>query len=125
MMLIENDKINEGSPLFYIMIVLSMIGSFDIISEILNDNVNVFSQNLTKKVILWVAVYIQTKSIFYSSLVASCIVLIFPSVFFGDRTSPRLDRICEEKERKNGKLTVRGEKEKRDGTFYTVMNNFN
>ena len=124
-MLIENDKINEASPLFYIMLILSMIGSFDIISEILNNNVNIFSQNLTKKVILWVAVYIQTKSIFYSSLVASCIVLSFPRVFFGELTSPRLDRLCEEREKISGKPTAREEKEKRDDKFFRVVNNFN
>lgn len=92
-MLIENDKIIEGTPLFYGMLVLSMIGSFDIISEILNNNVKTFSKNFTKKVILWVVIYLQIKSIFYASLIASCIVLMFPDVFFGEPSSPRLDRI--------------------------------
>lgn len=96
-MLIEGDRLTEDSPILYILVILSMIGAYDIFSEILDNTSNVFSKNFTKKIILWAALYNQTKSIFYTSVISTCIVLAFPTIFFGKETSPRLEKQQKEK----------------------------
>jgi hypothetical protein len=96
--LVVGDKIREGTLLFYVMILLTMVGTFDIVSEILNNSTTVFSQNYTKKIILWTIIYMQTKSIYYSSVIGICIVMLFPNIFFGKLTGPRLDKVAQEQE---------------------------
>lgn len=92
MFIIKGDKIVEDSPLFYILVLLSMVGTYDIIGEILDNNTSVFSQNFMKKIIVWCAVYSQTRSIYYASIISICIVLLFPYIFFGKQTSSRLKK---------------------------------
>lgn len=96
MLLIQNDTISVKNPLTYVLLLLSMIGTFDIMSEIADDNAETVTLNFTKKIVLWAAIYLQTKSIFYTSLISSCIVLSFPRVFFGKQSGPRFTKLCEQ-----------------------------
>lgn len=92
-MLLENDTLSEDNPIFYIMAILAMIGSYDIMDEILKNSINIFSTNIVKKTTLWAVIYLKTKSIFYASFISIIIVLAFPKIFFGKISSPRLERM--------------------------------
>lgn len=92
-MLIENDILSEDNPIFYVLAIIAMIGAYDIMDEILRQSVEIFSMNIIKKITLWSIIYLKTKSIFYSSLLSILVVLTFPKIFFGQPTSPRLDKI--------------------------------
>lgn len=83
------DELPDGFLLYFI-IFLSMVGGFDIITEILNEHKDFFSKNLIKKMILWSIIYLKTKSIYKASLISIVVVLLLPRIFFGKPTSPRI-----------------------------------
>lgn len=81
------DKIPRENPLFIIIFILSLIGTYDIISEISKDYDNILSQNIVKKILTFAAIYIKTSSIYLSSLISLIMMLIFRKVYFGPQTS--------------------------------------
>jgi ABC-type transporter Mla maintaining outer membrane lipid asymmetry permease subunit MlaE len=84
------DKVPE--QLTSVLIIVSLMGSYLVVNEILDEYPNFFCQNMTKKIILWCVVYLQTKSISTASLVCIVIVLLFPRIFFGKLTGSRVKK---------------------------------
>lgn len=83
----NTDKSLQQSPVFVILIFLSIIGIYDIVNEITQDYDEVLSRNYVKKIMLFSAIYLKTSSIYISSLVSIIFFLLFPKVFFGKQTS--------------------------------------
>lgn len=86
------DKLPQESTLFYIISILALIGSIDIIDEILNHACNITSTNTVKKILLWTVIYTKTQSVFHSTLFSIIIILLFPKIFFG-KLSGRITKI--------------------------------
>jgi hypothetical protein len=81
------DNLGEESPLTIILIMLSLVGIFDIVNEILEDYHDIISKNYMKKILLFSALYIKTRSIYVSSVVSIIVVLLFYNVFFGKQST--------------------------------------
>jgi len=95
--LVKGDKLPEGDAAYFI-VLLSTLGGFLIISEIVDEFPEFFSGNTIKKIILWSFIYTQTKSIGGTSLYSIIIVLLFPTVFFGKPSGVKLKAKEEKKE---------------------------
>jgi hypothetical protein len=88
-MFITEDSFQKDSAIYTIIAVISIVGIYDIIDEILEDNNTYFSHNFTKKILIFSAIYLKTKSIRIASLLSIIIILLFPKVFSGPLTSTR------------------------------------
>jgi hypothetical protein len=104
MVLLNDDFIQNDGWLFYIFFIISMFGVYDIISEIIDDNIDFFSKNFYKKLAVFAVVYIKAQSIYISSVISIVIFLLFPKVFFGEPTTsasklPLLQRQLDEDSR--------------------------
>ena len=76
-MFITEDSFQKDSLIYTILTVVSIIGIYDIIDEILEDNNTYFSHNFTKKILIFSAFYLKTKSIRIASVLAIIIILMF------------------------------------------------
>ena len=83
------DKVPK--ELTIVLAVVSLIGGYLVTNEILEEYPNFFCQNMTKKIILWSVLYLQTKSLYSASLVSTVIVLLFPKIFFGKLTGTKVN----------------------------------
>jgi len=84
------DKVPE--ELSSVLIIVSLVGSYLVIGEMSDEYPDFFCQNMTKKIILWCVVYVQTKSISTASLVCIVVVLLFPRIFFGKLSGSRVKK---------------------------------
>lgn len=88
--IINFDTVPESA--MTLVVIASLAGGYLVINEILDEYPMFFCQNITKKIMLWCIIYIQTKSIYNASFISIMIVLLFPRVFFGKITGPRLKK---------------------------------
>jgi hypothetical protein len=84
----KNDTLPDNNLLYYIIIIVTLMGTFDIIREIKENSGDLFAENFMKKIILWTMIYLRTNSIFYSSIISTSIVLLLPRIFFGKKSRP-------------------------------------
>jgi carbon starvation protein CstA len=89
MILLTTDKLGEDSPITIIFVILSVVGIIDIVNEMIEDYRDVLSKNYMKKILLFAALYMKTRSIYISSIVSIVVVLLFNKVFFGPQTGPK------------------------------------
>ena len=89
-LLVNSDTLDKDSPIVYFFFIVAMLGLYDITSEIVDANLQLFSKNSYKKICFFAAVYLKEKSIFTSSIISIIVFLLFPKVFFGPPTHPRL-----------------------------------
>lgn len=99
------DILPEGD-FSYVIVVLSTLGGFLIISEVLDEFPEFFSGNSMKKVILWSFIYTQSKSIGIASFYSIIVALLFPTIFFGDITGVKLKAKKEKEEQETIKTKV-------------------
>lgn len=88
-MFITNDKFQKDSMVYTVLVILSVVGIYDIMEEIMQENYVYFSHNFTKKILIFSALYLKTESIHTASLLSIIIILAFPKVFSGEFTSSR------------------------------------
>lgn len=89
-MLINSDTLSKENPIYMLMTIISLVGIYDIIDEMIEENVDLFTENISKKILLFSVVFLRTNSIYLSSVVSIIIILLFPKVFFGCKTGKRL-----------------------------------
>lgn len=94
---INDDKIPEDNLLWYLIVIASIISTVDISTEILEHSAPILAENMVKKLMLWCLVYIKTKSIYYSCLISILIIILFPKIFFGKKTSPAYEKYMKSK----------------------------
>lgn len=99
------DKIPDGDASYFI-VILSTMGGFLILGEILDEFPEFFSSNSMKKFILWCFIYSQIKTIGIASLYSIIIVLLFPKIFFGTPSGIKLKAKQENIENKKIKEKV-------------------
>lgn len=88
-MFITGDQFSKNGTMHTILVVLSIVGLYDIMEEIMNENYIYFSQNFMKKLLVFSALYLKTESVHTASLLSIIIILAFPKVFSGGFTSSR------------------------------------
>ncbi len=89
MLLLSTDKLDDTNPLVIFMYIISLIGFYDVSQEMIDDNANILSKNIIKKILLFTVLYLKTGSIFISSVCSIITSLIFYKVFYGAQTSSR------------------------------------
>lgn len=70
----------------YIVSPLVLIGTFPLVSEINQSSEPFFSENYIKWLVLWGMFYTKTSDWKYSIIVSVVIMMLFPSIFFGEKT---------------------------------------
>lgn len=75
--------------LFFMVLAVASLGSIDVFSEILDQSIEVFSENWAKKVILFMSMYQATKSVRSASILSIILMLTFKDVFFNEKTTIR------------------------------------
>jgi hypothetical protein len=90
MLLVKNDSFDKDSIIVHIFFILAMFGIYDITSEIVDENLQIFSKNFFKKTVLFAAIYVKLKSVYEASVISIILILMFPHVFFGPPTHPRI-----------------------------------
>lgn len=81
MELIETKKLID-----YIISPFIVLGAYPLISEINESSKPFFVQNYTKWIVLWGIFYSKTNDWKYSLFISIIIMMIFPSIFFGNLT---------------------------------------
>ena len=89
MILLLNDKLDDTNPIVILMYIISLIGFYDVSQEMIDDNVNILSKNIIKKILLFTILYLKTGSVYISSICSIITSLVFYKVFFGPQTSSR------------------------------------
>jgi predicted membrane protein len=82
--------IDKKTNLFtLIVIVFSTIGINDIVSEILEEQDDIFSENFMKWFLVFTVFYAKSRSYYAAAILSIALVLLFPKVFLGEKTSIR------------------------------------
>jgi K+-sensing histidine kinase KdpD len=89
MLLLNTDTLDDTSPIIIFLHIIALIGFYDVTQEMIEENSNILSENIVKKILLFAVLYLKTKSIFISSVCSIITVLLFHKVFFGPKTSSR------------------------------------